>query len=70
MLFLMGSGGTTSVYEPITNAITSAVTPAEVAAIIAIIVGSGMGFFLLYLGARKLIDGIQSAARSGKIKIG
>lgn len=62
------AASTTTDYSAITSAITSELTVAEVVAVIAAIIGAGMGFVLLWWGARKLLNSMISAFKSGKIK--
>jgi hypothetical protein len=62
------AASTTTDFSSITNAITGKLTVAEVAAIIAAIIGAGMGFVLLWFGARKLVGSIIKAFKTGKIK--
>jgi len=60
---------TTTDYSSITTAVTGELTVAEVTAVIAAVLAAGMVFVLLWWGARKLINGIVTAFKTGKIKI-
>jgi len=59
---------TTTDFSAITTAVTSKLTVAEVAAVIAAIIAAGMAFVLLWWGARKLVNAIINAFKTGKIR--
>lgn len=54
--------------QPVKDALTSAFTTNEIAAVIGIIIGTGVGFVLLWWGARKLVHAIINAFKSGKLR--
>jgi len=58
--------GTTD-FSEIISAITGKLTVAEIGGLIAAIIGAGMGFVLLWFGARKLVKAIVSAFKTGKL---
>lgn len=60
---------TTTDFSPITDAISQKLTVAEVSGIIASVIGAGIGFVLLWWGARKLIRSLITAFQNGKIKL-
>ena len=47
----------------------SAVSPSDVLTMIGVIVGAGIGFVLIWFGARKLIRSVMSSMKSGKINL-
>ena len=59
----------TSALQSLTSTITSAVSLGDIVSIIGVIFGAGIGFVLLWFGARKLFNGVMSAVKTGKIKI-
>lgn len=54
----------------IVTALSSAVTPADVVTLIGTCVGAGIGFVLVWFGARKAIRAFQTALKNGKLSIG
>lgn len=58
---------TTYDWSTITSALTSSFSAAEIMGIIAAIVGVGAGLCLVWLGARKIVNAVISAFKSGKI---
>lgn len=58
----------TTDFSSITTAVTGKLTVSEVTALIASIIGAGIGFVILWWGARKLTRAIVGAFKSGKIK--
>lgn len=53
---------------PIEDALQSAFTVGEIASVIGVIIGAGVGFVLIWWGARKLVNAIIGAFKSGKIR--
>ena len=53
----------------ILSSMTAELTPANIAAVIGVIVGGTIGLVLLWFGIRKLVNAVQSAFKSGKIRI-
>lgn len=51
------------------TAMTGAITPAQLLAVIASVVGVGIGFVLMWFGARKAIGAFTSALERGKLRI-
>lgn len=47
----------------------SAVSASDVLTLIGVIVGAGIGFVLIWFGARKLIRTVMSSMKSGKINL-
>lgn len=62
-------GSTTADFTPITSALTSSLNVAQIVAVIASGLGIGVGFFVMWWGARKLISVVQKSFKSGKISI-
>lgn len=50
------------------TAVTSSISVGQIAAIIGACIAGGMGFALIWFGARKLFKTIWTAFRTGKIK--
>ena len=53
--------------DAIESSLTSAFSVSEIATMIGTIVGAGVGFVLTWWGARKLVNAIISAFKSGKL---
>lgn len=74
MVMVIGVTGVAMAAEPgvdfsaVKSALTSGFNVAEIASIIALIIGSGVGFVVLWWGARKLVNSIITAFKTGKIK--
>ncbi len=62
------SAPSTTDFSSITTAVTSKVTVAEVSALIGAVIAGGIGFVILWWGARKLVRAIIGAFKSGKIR--
>lgn len=54
--------------DAIESSLTSAFSVSEIATMIGTIIGAGVGFVLTWWGARKLVNAIISAFKSGKLK--
>ncbi|MDF2943572.1 MAG: hypothetical protein K0S01_2430 [Herbinix sp.] len=54
--------------DPIQDAIMGSISVSQIALIIAACIGAGMGFVLLWFGARKLVRSIMSAFKKGKLQ--
>ena len=54
--------------EAIESSLSSAFSVSEIATMIGTIIGAGVGFVLTWWGARKLVNAIISAFKSGKLK--
>ncbi|MEM0173558.1 MAG: hypothetical protein QXI16_03515 [Sulfolobaceae archaeon] len=54
--------------DAVKTALTTAFTPTEIASVIGIIIGAGVGFVLLWWGARKLVNAIIGAFKTGKLR--
>lgn len=54
--------------DAIESSLTSAFSVSEIATMIGKIIGTGVGFVLTWWGARKLVNAIISAFKSGKLK--
>lgn len=65
----MDANSITSTIEPLTTALTTAITPAQIVAVLAAVVGAGMGFVLVWFGARKLVSIFKKAVMKGKISV-
>lgn len=55
-------------YSSLTNAITPQLNATTVLTVMGIVVGATVGIFLATWGGRKIINGIQSAMKNGKIR--
>ena len=53
--------------DAIESSLTSAFSVSEIATMIGTIIGAGVGFVLTWWGARKLVNAIISAFKSGKL---
>lgn len=51
------------------TALTGAITPAQLLAVLASVVGVGIGFVLMWFGARKAISAFTSAVMKGRLKL-
>lgn len=56
-------------FKPLQDAITTAVTPAQVLAILSSVIGVGMGFVLMWFGAKKIVRIFSRAFQNGKISL-
>lgn len=54
---------------PLMTALTGSITPAQIIAVLASIIGVGMGFVLMWFGARKLVSIFKKAVTKGKISV-
>ncbi|MEM3713891.1 MAG: hypothetical protein QXF82_02960 [Nitrososphaeria archaeon] len=54
--------------EPIKTALQSAFTVGEIASVIGIVIATGVSFVLLWWGARKLVNAIIGAFKTGKLR--
>lgn len=54
----------------IITALTTAVTPADIVTLIATAVTAGIGFVLVWFGARAVINAFQTALTTGRLSIG
>lgn len=59
----------TSALQTLSSTVTSAVSLGDVVTIIGIVFGAGIGFVMLWFGARKIFNGVMSAVKRGKIRI-
>ena len=55
--------------EPLVTALQGAITPEQMITILVSIVGVGMGFVLMWFGARKAVRMFSSALTKGKLRI-
>lgn len=55
-------------FSNLTNALTSAITPAQVLTVMGIVVGATATLFLTVWGGRKIISGVQSVIKRGRIR--
>ena len=51
------------------TALTGSITPAQLLAVLASVVGVGIGFVLMWFGARKAISAFTTAVQSGRLKL-
>lgn len=58
----------TTDFTAIETSLTGAFSVAEISAVIGTIIGTGVAFVLTWWGARKLVNAIISAFKSGKLK--
>lgn len=56
-------------FSKLIDAITSVISVDVILGIIAAILGAGMIFVLMWFGARKLINAVITAVKTGKLKI-
>lgn len=54
----------------IITAITSAVTPGDIVTLLATVIGACMTFYLVWMGARIVVNMFQSAISSGRLTLG
>lgn len=66
---LLTESTTTLDWTQLIDAITGVISPTVVLGIIAAILGAGMIFVLMWFGARKLINALITAVKTGKIKV-
>lgn len=64
-----GGGATTVDISGFVTQLTSSITPAEVLTMLGSVVGVGMGFVLMWFGARKAVRIFSAAFSRGKIRI-
>ena len=55
-------------YSAVTDALTGSFTVAQIGAVIGVVLATGVGFVLFWWGSRKLVRGVMSAFKSGKLK--
>lgn len=55
-------------YSDITDALTGSFGIAQIGAVIGVILATGVTFVLFWWGSRKLVNGVISAFKSGKLK--
>ena len=53
----------------VTTALTSSLSAGTITSIIGTVLGASMGLFLVWWGARKLINAVQSAFKNGKVSV-
>jgi len=63
-----GATNVATVIKPLSDALVASITPEQLVSILAVIVGVGMGFVLMWFGARKLKTIFTNAVTKGKIK--
>lgn len=73
MRFLMAleaaAGSSDMDFSVLLDAIKGSITPQQVLIVLAAVIGVGMSFFLMWLGARKATGAFTAAVSRGKIKI-
>lgn len=62
------AGQQTTDLDPIVQSLQTSFSVGEIASIIGIIISSGVGFVLLWWGARKLVRAIIGAFKTGKLR--
>lgn len=69
-LILLGEAAANNIdFSAFITALTGSISPAQVLAVLAAVVGVGIGFFLMWLGVRKAVQGFTSSVASGKLRI-
>lgn len=54
---------------PITSALSASIGPSQVATIMASVVTAGVALVLIWFGGRKLIRGVMSALKRGRLSV-
>lgn len=63
------AGGSTAIdFTAITDAITGSMNVAQIGVVVGIVLGASVGMVVFWWGARKVVNGIYEAFKSGKIK--
>ncbi len=55
-------------FSGVTDALTGAFSVSEIASVIGVVLAAGVGFVIFWWGARKLVRGVISAFKSGKLR--
>lgn len=55
-------------FSGVTSKLTTAFNVSEIASVIGVVLGAGVGFVIFWWGARKLVNGVISAFKSGKLR--
>ena len=63
-------GSTTTIdFAPFITALTKAITPEQILTVLASIVGTGIGFVLMWFGVRKAVRAFTAAVFGGRIRV-
>ena len=66
---MQGSTLATVDLTPITAALSASIGPSQVATIMASVVTAGVSLVLIWFGGRKLIRGVMSALKRGRLSV-
>lgn len=55
-------------FSAITNALSGSVNVGTIGTVIGVVLGSGVGLAIFWWGGRKIINGVMSAFKTGKLK--
>ena len=66
---MQGSTLATVDLTPITEALSASIGPSQVATIMASVVTAGVSLVLIWFGGRKLIRGVMSALKRGRLSV-
>ncbi len=69
MYNLMLTATTTTDWSVLTDALTSSFNTGEILSMVGVVVSAGAAFTLVWFGGRKIVNGVITAFKSGKLKV-
>lgn len=66
---LLLTGTSTTDWTALTSALSNTFSGSEILSLIGTVAAAGGGFVLLWFGGRKIINGVISAFKNGKLKV-